>query len=49
MDQVKRYQDVIRGILRGFQQTYRSSSDTSVEMFLIADDEHGHYLILKNG
>lgn len=50
MDQLTNYQTIIRKLLENYLGRHQGSSQpTTVENLLITDDEHGHYMVLKNG
>lgn len=50
MDQLTQRQTVIKETLKGYIERYQVSSPSSdIETLLITDDEHGHYLVIKNG
>jgi hypothetical protein len=50
MDRLIQIQATIKEILRGYIKQYQASShDAGVETLLVTDDEHGQYLVIKNG
>jgi hypothetical protein len=51
MDKLNNHRAIIKSILQKFldQQQKAKRHDDNVETLLITDDEHGHYLVMKNG
>ena len=50
MDQIKPTQKIIKQVLQEYLQQFQSlSKDSLVETLLSTDDQHGVYMVLKNG
>jgi hypothetical protein len=50
VDQLIQYQNIIKEVLQGFIKRHHvSTSDDDIETLLITDDDHGHYMVIKNG
>jgi hypothetical protein len=50
MDELSKYQTIIKELLKDYMEQHQTSShDSEVETLLVTDDEHGQYLVIKNG
>lgn len=49
MDPMKHYQKIIKNVLQEYLHRFSSSKDQTVDTLFSTDDQHGVYIILKNG
>jgi hypothetical protein len=49
MDKMTRYRELLKRLLNHYIELANRSSQKEVPSFLVADDEHGHYLWMNLG
>ena len=49
MDRVERYRQILHRLLEEYRRWYADATKTDVDTEIIADDEHGQYLLMRVG
>jgi undecaprenyl pyrophosphate synthase len=49
MDQIKQFQTAIKKVLQEYLRRFSTAKDKAIETLLSTDDQHGVYMVIKNG